>query len=86
MGGEEVIPGDSQDLSLPTGQEERILVLVRLRPLNEKEYSRNDVSDWECINKTTIIYKNSLLERSVYPAAYSFGKLMLCIHVSLCVS
>ncbi|MCD7450176.1 hypothetical protein HAX54_004165 [Datura stramonium] len=37
--------------------EERIFVSVRLRPLNEDE--RNDVSDWECIDDTTIIYKNS---------------------------
>ncbi|MCE5167582.1 Kinesin-like protein KIN-7H, partial [Datura stramonium] len=57
------------------GREERILVSVRLRPLNDKEILRNDVSDWECINDTTIIYKNvnlSLSERSMYPSAYTF--------------
>lgn len=61
------------------GHEERILVSVRLRPLNDKEILRNDVSDWECINDTTIIYKNvnlSVSDRSMYPSAYTFGKLI----------
>ncbi|MCE3214873.1 hypothetical protein HAX54_000192 [Datura stramonium] len=55
--------------------EERIFVSVRLRPLNEDE--RNDVSDWECIDDTTIIYKNSSFspsERLVYPSAYTFDR------------
>lgn len=55
--------------------EEKILVLVRLRPLSEKEIARNEVADWECINSTTILYRNSLQERSGLPAACSFGKL-----------
>lgn len=55
------------------GGEEKILVLVRLRPLSEKELARNEVSDWECINETTILYRNSLQERSGLPSAYSFG-------------
>ncbi|PHT44846.1 hypothetical protein CQW23_14004 [Capsicum baccatum] len=45
------------------GSEEKILVLVRLRPSSEKEIIRNEVSDWECINETTILYRNSLKER-----------------------
>lgn len=56
--------------------EERILVSVRLRPLNDKEIARNDVSDWECLNDNTIIFKNANLpvpERSMYPTAYTFG-------------
>ncbi|KAL2348588.1 hypothetical protein Fmac_002588 [Flemingia macrophylla] len=67
VGGEEAIQG-------PPGHEERILVSVRLRPLNEKELARNDVSDWECINDTTIIYRSNLSasDRSLYPTAYSF--------------
>uniref|UniRef100_A0A2P2ITV7 Kinesin-like protein n=1 Tax=Rhizophora mucronata TaxID=61149 RepID=A0A2P2ITV7_RHIMU len=58
----------------PTSSGERIFVSVRLRPLNEKEIARNDVSDWECINDNTIIYRNnlSISERSVYPTAYTF--------------
>nr|GMC64682.1 kinesin-like protein KIN-7E isoform X1 [Ipomoea batatas] len=57
------------------GEEEKILVLVRLKPLSEKEISRNEVSDWECINETTILYRNSLQERSGLPTAYTFGVL-----------
>ncbi|XP_073306494.1 kinesin-like protein KIN-7F [Primulina huaijiensis] len=57
-----------------SAQEEKIFVSVRLRPMNERELGRNDVSDWECINNTTIIFKNSLQERSMYPAAYTFDR------------
>lgn len=66
---EETVPGSSI-------AEEKIFVSVRLRPLNEKENARNDVSDWECINGDTVIYRNTLSvsERSVYPNAYTFGK------------
>ncbi|CAK9157048.1 unnamed protein product [Ilex paraguariensis] len=59
------------------GNEERIFVSVRLRPLNEKEIARNDASDWECINDSTIIYKNANLsapERSMFPTAYAFDR------------
>ncbi|KAL0391505.1 UNVERIFIED_CONTAM: Kinesin-like protein KIN-7G [Sesamum latifolium] len=61
---------------LSKGNEERIYVSVRLRPLNDNEISRNDVSDWECINDDTIVYKNASLasERSMHPTAYTFGK------------
>ncbi|KAF4356776.1 hypothetical protein G4B88_022025 [Cannabis sativa] len=56
--------------------DEKIFVYIRLRPLNQKEATRNDVSNWECINDTTIIYRNklSVSERSMYPTAYTFGK------------
>lgn len=69
---EESIQGSS-------GSEERIFVSVRLRPLNGKEITRNDVSDWECINENTIIYRSNLSvsERSMYPTAYTFGKHLL---------
>ncbi|KAG9142626.1 hypothetical protein Leryth_020644 [Lithospermum erythrorhizon] len=59
------------------GSQEKILVSVRVRPLNEKEILNNDVSDWECINDSTIFYKNSNLsvsERSMYPSAYSVDR------------
>lgn len=56
--------------------EERIFVSVRLRPLNKKEISSNDVSDWECISSDTIVCKNAAAtsERSMFPNAYTFGK------------
>ncbi|KAH7659607.1 Plus-end-directed kinesin ATPase protein [Dioscorea alata] len=56
------------------GGKERILVSVRLRPLNEKEIARNDLCDWECINDTSIIFRNSLRERSGFPIAYTFDR------------
>jgi len=67
-----------------TGGEERILVSVRVRPLNDKELAKNDLSEWECINDNTIMYRSNLSasERSLYPTTYSFGmkRLMLQIH------
>ncbi|XP_058109381.1 kinesin-like protein KIN-7F [Magnolia sinica] len=53
---------------------ERILVSVRLRPLSDREVARNDVSDWECISDSTIIFRNSLAERSMSPTAYTFDR------------
>ncbi|RWW75082.1 hypothetical protein BHE74_00016911 [Ensete ventricosum] len=53
-------------------KEERILVSVRVRPLNAKEIEKDDPSDWECVSDTTIIFKNSLPERSAFPTAYRF--------------
>ena len=66
--------GGEEAIQEPTGHDERILVSVRLPPLNEKELARNDVSDWECINDTAIIYRSNLSasDRSLYPTAYSF--------------
>ncbi|RWR85914.1 kinesin-like protein KIN-7E [Cinnamomum micranthum f. kanehirae] len=59
--------------------EERIMVSVRLRPLNAKEIERNNVSDWECINHNTIILKNSFAaERSMLPNAYTFDRVFQC--------
>lgn len=56
------------------GQKEKILVSVRLRPLNDNERSRNEVSDWECINNSTIVFKSSISDRTMFPSAYTFGK------------
>ncbi|XP_010472110.1 PREDICTED: kinesin-like protein KIN-7E [Camelina sativa] len=55
-------------------REEKILVLVRLRPLNEKEILANEAADWECINDTTVLYRNTLREGSTFPSAYSFDR------------
>ncbi|ESQ53139.1 hypothetical protein EUTSA_v10024409mg [Eutrema salsugineum] len=59
---------------VPLAREEKILVLVRLRPLNEKEIAANETADWECINDTTILYRNTLREGSNFPSAYSFDR------------
>lgn len=71
VGGEEPPQGPARS--------EKIYVSVRLRPLNEKEKERHDVSDWECINDNTIIYRNnqSVSERSMYPTSYTFGNEVL---------
>ncbi|KAI3704520.1 hypothetical protein L1987_74742 [Smallanthus sonchifolius] len=56
---------------------EKIFVSVRLRPLNGREIVTNDVSDWECFDNNTIVYKNgnlSVPERSMYPSAYTFDR------------
>lgn len=58
--------------------EEKILVSVRVRPLNEKEKTRNDGCDWECINNTTIICKyHNLPDRP----SYTFGKILNYLHL-----
>lgn len=62
------------DMQGSSGQEEKIFVSVRLRPLNDREIARNGVSDWECINNNTIIFKSSMPDRSMFPSAYTFGK------------
>ncbi|XP_038970744.1 kinesin-like protein KIN-7F isoform X2 [Phoenix dactylifera] len=61
-----------------SGGEERIVVSVRVRPLNDKELERGDPSDWECINNTSIIFKNSLPERSMLPIVYAFDRVFGC--------
>lgn len=55
-------------------REDKIFVSVRLRPLNERELTTNDIPEWDCINNSTIIFKNSFQERSTSPTAYTFGK------------
>ncbi|XP_021738726.1 kinesin-like protein KIN-7E [Chenopodium quinoa] len=65
---------NSDKMTGGAGREEKILVLVRLRPLNDKEVSKNEVADWECINDSTILYRNSLQERSGLPTVYSFDR------------
>jgi centromeric protein E len=55
------------------GQEERIFVSVRVRPLNEKEILRNDASDWECVNGNSIKFKHNLPDRALFPSSYTYG-------------
>ncbi|XP_054818362.1 kinesin-like protein KIN-7C [Prosopis cineraria] len=54
------------------GHEERIFVSVRVRPLNEKEKARNDVSEWECISPNSIQCKNTFSESSSSMDTYTF--------------
>ncbi|XP_057746165.1 kinesin-like protein KIN-7G [Arachis stenosperma] len=73
-----LVGGEEGVQEAAAGREERILVSVRLRPLNDKEISRHDVCDWECINDTTVVSRNnnnlSASERSLYPTSYAFDR------------
>ena len=84
ISGEELVRWEKMQAATAPAHEEKILVLVRLRPLSEKEIARNEVSDWECINENTVLFRNSLQERSMFPTAYTFGKEMHIFLFSLC--
>ncbi|WVZ17957.1 hypothetical protein V8G54_005279 [Vigna mungo] len=47
------------NFALSNAEEERIFVSIRVRPLNERERARHDVSDWECVSTNTIKFKNN---------------------------
>ncbi|XP_019085463.1 PREDICTED: kinesin-like protein KIN-7B [Camelina sativa] len=52
--------------------EEKILVTIRMRPLNSREHAKYDLIAWECPDDQTIVFKNPNPER---PATkYSFDK------------
>ncbi|KAK6939419.1 hypothetical protein RJ641_028950 [Dillenia turbinata] len=53
---------------------EKTLVAIRMRLLNEKEIACYDLSDWECVNHNTIVYKNMIPERSPFPSTFTFGE------------
>ncbi|KAK1572468.1 hypothetical protein Q3G72_033007 [Acer saccharum] len=71
-GGEELMK--MEKMQMASAREEKILVLVRLRPLSDKEILADEVADWECINDTTILYRNTLREGSTFPSAYTFDR------------
>ena len=76
-----------EDMEKTDAREEKILVLVRLRPPNQKEIAANEpTEDWECLNDTTILYRrNTLRQSSNFPSAYSFGnyRAYTALHPSL---
>ncbi|KAB2048185.1 hypothetical protein ES319_A13G097400v1 [Gossypium barbadense] len=75
IGGEELKQVEKEQKAQTAGaREERILVVVRLRPLSDKEIIANEVADWECINDNTILYRNTLREGSTFPSAYTFDR------------
>ncbi|XP_060205522.1 kinesin-like protein NACK1 [Lycium barbarum] len=55
-------------------REEKIVVTVRLRPLNKRELSAKDHAAWECIDDHTIISKSLPQERAAQPASFTFDK------------
>ncbi|XP_039797279.1 kinesin-like protein KIN-7J isoform X3 [Panicum virgatum] len=54
--------------------EERILVSVRLRPVNAREAERGDGSDWECAGPTTLMFRGNIPERAMFPATYTYDR------------
>ncbi|XP_031120019.1 kinesin-like protein KIN-7H isoform X1 [Ipomoea triloba] len=75
ISGEESYKPQSNDNGL-NANEEKIFVAIRLRPLNERELSKHDVSDWECTNNTTVLFKDNhnVGERSLLPTTYQFDR------------
>lgn len=55
------------------GDEERILVSVRLRPVNAREAERGDGDEWECAGPTTLKFLGNIPERAMFPATYTYG-------------
>ncbi|XP_028765409.1 kinesin-like protein KIN-7F [Neltuma alba] len=65
---------DFGDTRRSNANEERIFVAIRIRPLNENEIVRQDVSAWNCIDGNTIRFKNNPAERSSSMDTHTFDK------------
>ncbi|XP_071715357.1 kinesin-like protein NACK1 [Rutidosis leptorrhynchoides] len=64
-------------ISTPGGsrvREEKIVVTVRLRPLNKREQLAKDSVSWECIDDHSIVYKPLASERVIQPTSFTFDK------------
>ncbi|XP_061953747.1 kinesin-like protein NACK1 [Populus nigra] len=55
-------------------KEEKIVVTVRLRPLNKKEQLAKDQVAWDCVDDHTIVFKPPSQERAAQPASFVFDK------------
>lgn len=68
-------------------QQERILVSVRLRPVNARESERGDGTEWECAGPATLKFLGTIPERAMFPATYTYGTpallLLHCISIHL---
>ena len=65
-------------------REEKIVVTVRLRPLNKKEQLAKDQVAWECVDDHTIVSKPQAQERSHHQSSFTFGNIKspyLCLFV-----
>ncbi|KAL2243004.1 kinesin-like protein NACK1 [Sesamum indicum] len=68
---------DRTPVATPGGhraKEEKIVVTVRLRPLNKREHLSKDQIAWECTDDNTIVYKPNPQERAALPASFTFDK------------
>uniref|UniRef100_A0ACD5XUJ4 Uncharacterized protein n=1 Tax=Avena sativa TaxID=4498 RepID=A0ACD5XUJ4_AVESA len=54
--------------------EERIVVSVRLRPVNAREAERGDGTDWECSGPATLKFLGTIPERAMFPATYAYDR------------
>ncbi|CAH8390979.1 unnamed protein product [Eruca vesicaria subsp. sativa] len=65
-----VTPGGSS-----RSREEKIVVTVRLRPLNKRELLAKDQVAWQCVDSHTIVSKpQASLERSLHQSSFTFDK------------
>ncbi|KAJ6672639.1 KINESIN-LIKE PROTEIN KIN-7A [Salix viminalis] len=58
----------------PKAKEEKIVVTVRLRPLNKKEQLAKEQLAWDCVDDHTIAFKPSPQERATQPTSFVFDK------------
>lgn len=59
----------------PRVKEEKIVVTVRVRPLNKKEQLAKDQVAWDCVDEHTIVHKPAPHERVPQPASFTFGNI-----------
>ncbi|XP_047081820.1 kinesin-like protein KIN-7C [Lolium rigidum] len=81
IGGDESVQWDSMNGAdavngggSGAGRLDRIQVLVRVRPLSEKEIARGEPAEWECINDSTIMFRSTFPDRPTAPTAYTFDR------------
>ncbi|KAL6494308.1 Kinesin-like protein nack1 [Orobanche gracilis] len=68
---------DRTPVTTPGGlraREEKIVVTVRLRPLNKREQSSKDQIAWDCTDDQTIAYRLNPHDRAAQPTSYVFDK------------
>ncbi|PIM97646.1 Kinesin-like protein [Handroanthus impetiginosus] len=58
----------------PRAREEKIVVTIRLRPLNKKEQSSKDHVAWECTDDHTIVYRPNPHDRAAQSTCFTFDK------------
>lgn len=68
------IPTPASTPGGPKPREEKIVVTVRLRPLNKREQLAKDQVAWDCVDDHTIVYKPQPHERVAQPSSFTFDK------------
>ncbi|XP_061373809.1 kinesin-like protein NACK1 [Gastrolobium bilobum] len=58
----------------PRAREEKIVVTVRLRPLNKREHLAKDQVAWDCLDDHMIVYKPPAHEHAPQPTSFTFDK------------